>query len=137
MHIQLCVMPYFIYIEKDRDHEKRFYHPKIKVLRPVVRDLQDLSDGKLYKLAISMPPGTGKSTLGIFFITWLMGKEPLKSSLATAYADKLKCSFFDRALKIIRDPEYKFSEVYPDLPLIATTSLQLFKYYEIIMKEYK
>ena len=113
---------YLLYIEKDRDAEKRFYQPRIKVLRSVVKDLQDLSDGKLARLGISMPPGTGKSTLGIFFITWLMGKEPLKPSLATAYADKLTRSFFDGALQIIKDPEYKFSEVFPDSPLVATNS---------------
>ncbi len=111
-----------LYIEKDRDAEKRFYQPRIEVLRSVVKDLQDLSDGKLVRLGISMPPGTGKSTLGIFYITWLMGKEPLKPSLATAYADKLTRSFFDGALQIIKDPEYKFSEVFPESPLVATNS---------------
>lgn len=111
-----------IYIEKDRDAEKRFYQLRIKILRSVVKDLQDLSDGKLVRLGISMPPRTGKSTLGIFFITWLMGRKPLKPSLATAYADKLTRSFFDGALQIIKDPEYKFSEVFPDSPLASTNS---------------
>ncbi len=113
---------YLIYIEKDRDINKRFYEPRIKVLRPIVQDLQDLSDGKLMRLGLSMPPGTGKSTLGIFYITWLMGREPLKPSLATAYADKLTRSFFDGTLQIIKDPEYKFSEVFPNSPLVATNS---------------
>ena len=113
---------YLIYIEKDRDTEKRFYQPRIKVLRSVVQDLQDLAEGKLMRLALSMPPGTGKSTLGIFYITWLMGREPLKPSLATAYADKLTRSFFDGTLQIIKDPEYKFSEVFPNSPLVATNS---------------
>lgn len=61
---------YLTYIEKDRDLEKRFYQPRIKVLRSVVQDLQDLADGKLMRLALSMLPGTGKSTPGIFYITW-------------------------------------------------------------------
>jgi len=113
---------YLLYMEKDRDSEKRFYQPRIKVLRGVVRDLQDLADGKLMRLALSMPPGTGKSTIGIFYITWLMDQEPLKPSLATAYADKLTRSFFDGALQIIKDPEYKFLEVFPDSSLVATNS---------------
>lgn len=113
---------FLLYMEKDRDTEKRFYQPRIKVLRNIVRDLQDLADGKLMRLALSMPPGSGKSTLGIFYIVWLMGKEPLKPSLATAYADKLTRSFFDGALQIIRDPEYKFNEIFPDSPLVATNS---------------
>ena len=113
---------YLLYMEKDRDAEKRFYQPRIKVLRTVVQDLQDLADGKLMRLALSMPPGCGKSTLGIFFIVWLMGKEPLKPSLATAYADKLTRSFFDGALQIIKDPEYKFHEIFPEASLVATNS---------------
>lgn len=113
---------YLLYIEKDRDAEKRFYQPIIKVLRSIIQDLQDLSDGKLARLGISMPPRTGKSIHGIFFITWMMGKEPLKPCIATAYTDKLTRSFFDGALQIIKDPEYKFSEVFPDSPLVATNS---------------
>ena len=117
-----CFHSYLLYMEKDRDPEKRFYQPRIKVLRGVVRDLQDLADGKLMRLGLSMPPGTGKSTLGIFYITWLMGREPLRPSLATAYADKLTRSFYDGALQIIKDPEYNFGDIFPDSPLVATNS---------------
>ncbi len=117
-----CFHSYLLYMEKDREPEKRFYQPRIKVLREVVRDLQSLAEGKLMRLGLSMPPGTGKSTLGIFYITWLMGRDPLKPSLATAYADKLTRSFFDGALQIIKDPEYNFRDVFPDSPLAATNS---------------
>lgn len=67
-----CFHSYLLYMEKDRDPEKRFYQPRLKVLRDVVRNLQSLADGKLMRLGLSMPPGTGKSTLGIFYITWLI-----------------------------------------------------------------
>ena len=70
-----CFHSYLLYMEKDRDPEKRFYQPRLKVLRDVVSDLQDLADGKLMRLGLSMPPGTGKSTLGIFYMTWLMGRD--------------------------------------------------------------
>ena len=55
-----------------RDSEKRFYQQQIKVLRDVVRDLQDLADGNLMRLGLPMPPKAGKSTFEIFYITWLM-----------------------------------------------------------------
>lgn len=109
-------------MEKDRDPEKRFYQPRLKVLRDVVRDLQSLADGKLMRLGLSMPPVTGKSTVGIFYITWLMGREPLRPSLATAYADKLTRSFYDGALQIIKDTEYNFRDIFPDSTLAATNS---------------
>lgn len=117
-----CFHSYLLYMEKDRDPEKRFYQPRLKVLRDVVRDLQSLADGKLMRLGLSMSPGTGKSTLGIFYITWLMGREPLRPSLATAYADKLTRSFYDGALQIIKDTEYNFRDIFPDSPLAATNS---------------
>lgn len=117
-----CFHSYLLYMEKDRDPEKRFYQPRLKVLRNVVRDLQSLADGELMRLGLSMPPGTGKSTLGIFYITWLMGRNPLRPSLATAYADKLTRSFYDGALQIIKDTEYNFRYIFPDSPLAATNS---------------
>ena len=72
-----CFHSYLLYMEKDRDPEKRFYQPRLKVLRNVVRNWQSLADGELMRLGLSMPPGTGKSTLGNFYIIWLMGRDPL------------------------------------------------------------
>jgi len=113
---------YLIYMEKDREEEKKFYTPRIKTLRPIVKDLQDLADGNLDIYGLSMPPGTGKSTLGIFYMTWLMGRNPDKPSLASAYADKLTRSFYDGAISFIKDKEYKYDEIFPNSPLTATNS---------------
>lgn len=52
---------YLLYMEKDREPEKQFYVPRLKVLRPIVQDLQDLADGKLNIYGLSMPPGCGKA----------------------------------------------------------------------------
>ena len=65
---------YLQYVEFDREPEKRFYLPRRKVLRQLVDLLQKVEDDEIDLLSISMPPGTGKSTLGIFFLTWIMGK---------------------------------------------------------------
>lgn len=113
---------YLLYMEKDREPEKQFYVPRMKVLRPIVQDLQDLADGKLDVYGLSMPPGSGKSTCGIFYMTWLMGRNPDMPSLASAYADKLCRSFYDGALSFITDPEYKFSEIFPNSPLSVTNA---------------
>ena len=51
---------YLQYLEYERDPEKRFYLPRRHVLRPLVSDLQDLEDGKLDFLGISLPPRIGK-----------------------------------------------------------------------------
>lgn len=104
---------YMIYIEKDREAEKRFWLPRRKVLLPTARDMQRLVDDELDLLSISMPPGSGKSTLGIFFLSWVMGKFPDEPNLASAHADKLTRSFYDGVMQIITDPDYLWSDVFP------------------------
>ncbi len=103
---------YLLYVEWNREPEKKFYLPRRKVLKDVVWAMQDLIDDKLDLLTISMPPGTGKSTLGIFFLSWVMGKYPDNPNLASAHSGILTRSFFDGVLQIITDPEYLWSDVF-------------------------
>lgn len=109
---------YLLYMEKNREAEKQFYRPRMKILRPIVQDLQNLADGKLNIYGLSMPPGVGKSTCGIFYMTWLMGRNPDMPSLASAYADKLTRSFYDGAMSFI-DPkgDYTYKEIFPNSPV--------------------
>lgn len=52
---------YLRYVESDRPLEKMFYMPRRHVLKVLVDDLQDLADGKLDFLGISLPPRVGKA----------------------------------------------------------------------------
>lgn len=53
---------YFLYLDKNRDPDKRFYEPRREKFLQfgVIQGMQDLVDDKLNLLTISMPPGTGK-----------------------------------------------------------------------------
>lgn len=51
---------FLIAMEWNRQVEKRFYQPRMKVLRQVVTDLQDLADGKINIYSLSLPPRVGK-----------------------------------------------------------------------------
>lgn len=113
---------YMLFIESDRDPDKRFYEPRRKQLREVVNALQDLEDDRLDIVSISLPPGTGKSTLGIFFISWIAGKYPNQPNLMSAHSGILTRSFYDGVLQIITDPEYLWREVFPDITVQATNS---------------
>ena len=84
--------------------------------------MQDLEDDKLELLSISMPPGTGKTTLGIFFLTWAMGKYPMSCNLASAHSSMLTGSFYDGVLSIITDPEYLWADVFPGVTVAQTNS---------------
>lgn len=113
---------YMQYVEWNREPEKKFYMPRRKVMLPVVKDMQRLIDGELDLLTISMPPGTGKSTLGIFFLSWVMGRFPDQPNLASAHSGLLTRSFYDGVSQIITDPEYLWRDVFPGLILAGTNS---------------
>ena len=113
---------YMQYIEYDREPEKRFYLPRRKQIFPIVQALQDLEDDNLDLLTISTPPGVGKTTLGIFFLTWVMGKYPASCNLASAHSAMLTNSFYDGVLSIITDPEYLWADVFPGIGIVGTNS---------------
>ena len=78
---------YLLYLEFNRPVEKKFYLPRRKQLKVLVDDLQDLEDGKIDFLSISTPPRIGKTTLGCFFMTWLMGKYPDKANVMSGHSE--------------------------------------------------
>ena len=113
---------YLQYVEFDREPSKRFYLPRRRIIKPIVDSLQQIEDDELDLLAISLPPGTGKTTLGIFFLSWQMGKYPDMPNLASAHSDKLTRSFYDGVLNIITDPEYLWKDVFPGVQIVGTNS---------------
>lgn len=113
---------YLQYIEFDREPSKRFYLPRRRIIKPIVNALQEIEDDKIDLLSISQPPGTGKTTLGIFFLTWQMGKYPEQPNLASAHSDKLTRSFYDGVSRVITDPEYLWQDVFPLVRLVETNA---------------
>jgi len=110
------------YVEFDREPKKKFYVPRRKVLKTIVDDLQDLEDGKLDFLSISLPPRVGKSTLGCFFITWLMGKYPDMPNVMSGHSDKLTEGFYREVLSILTDPQYLWRDVFPGRTIANTNA---------------
>lgn len=110
---------YCIYLEWNRSPEKKFYQPRRKVLLTLVRDLEDLFFHRVEFLGVSQPPRTGKSTLCIFFITWLMGNRPDVASVMSGHSDKLTNGFYGEVLSIITDPvTYNWGKIFPDVQLV-------------------
>ena len=94
---------YLLFMELDRPPEERFYQPRRKTLKPLVDALQRLEDGKIQELFLSMPPRVGKTTLLLFFMTWVAGRHPLSSNLYTAFSDTITKAFYNGLIEVMKD----------------------------------
>lgn len=114
---------YLLYLEWNREPKKKFYPPRRKVLKQVVDALQDLADDKLDLLAVSLPPGSGKTTLAIFYLTWLGGKIPNEPMLTGSHSNSFVRGVYDECLRIF-DPngDYLWHDVFPDVQVSNTNA---------------
>ena len=115
-----------IYIEKDRAPEKQFYMPRRKQLLRCANGIQDLEDGKLHTLAISLAPGVGKTTLAEFGLAWTCGRNPFLGNLIGSHNNSFLTGVYGEMLRIF-DPigEYRWSDVFPGLSVINTNARDL------------
>ena len=104
-----------LYVEKNRDPEDRYYQPRRNKIYWLVQKMQRLIDDELDILSISMPPGTGKTTLGEFFISFVMGHYPNTPNLMSSHSGFMTRMFYDAVLNIITSNEYCWSDVFPDI----------------------
>lgn len=108
---------YILYMEKNRADSKKFYIPRQKTLHIVAKDLQDLEDRIIEFYGLSMPSRVGKSTMCIFFMSWVMGKRPNSHSAMGGHSGKLAKGFYGELLNLIETREYTYSEIFPQSKL--------------------
>lgn len=127
---------YLLYLEKNRTESERFYSPKMIQLNKhgVIDAMQGLEDDRYDRVCISMPPGTGKSTLEKFFASWTIGLHPQDYSLFFSHNSDITEKFYRGVLDITTDNmEYKWNEIFPNVKLQATNA----KLQEINFDKYK
>lgn len=114
---------YLRYVESNRPAEKRFYLPRRHYLKRYVDAYQEILEGKLDFLSISMPKRAGKSQLGLNFTCMLSGKYPDKSTLMEGTGDDLVNSFYKGCLEYLETPnDYLFYDIFPDSKLVQTNA---------------
>lgn len=114
---------YCQYLEWNRAADKRFYLPRRKQLKVVVEALQDLADDKLDLLAISMPPGVGKTTIAIFYLSWIGGRTPNSPSLGGSHSNSFLRGVYDELLRLMdKDGEYLWNDVFPNISVCNTNA---------------
>ena len=110
-------------VEYGKPFDKKFYLPRRHYLRRYVEGYQEVLDGKLDFLSISMPKRCGKSQLGINFTNMLSGKFPDRSTLMEGTGDDLVQSFYKGCLEYIQQPnDYHFYDIFPESKLVQTNA---------------
>lgn len=114
---------YLQYVEWAREPSRKFYMPRRTQLRPIVDTLQSLADDELDLLAISLPPGCGKTTLAIFYLTWLAGRVPDQPMLTGSHSNSFVRGVYDECLRIFEpNGEYLWHDVFPGVEVSNTNA---------------
>lgn len=114
---------YLQYLEFGRKPEEKFYMPRRKIMKRVADAMQKLADGELDELFLSMPPRVGKTTMLMFFVTWLVGRDSERSNLYSAYSDVITSAFYNGCLEVLNDPiTYLWHDVFPDAKIVSTNA---------------
>ena len=111
---------YCIALEWNRPVEKQFFIPRKRILEKhgLIQAMQDMADDKLDFLFISLPPRIGKSTLGLFFLTFMAGLYPDRSILGNGHSASLTQSFYEEVLNIMMSDEYRYSSIFPQNQIV-------------------
>lgn len=110
-------------VEWGKPLDKKFYQPRRHYLKRYVDAYQEILDGELDFLSISMPKRAGKSQLGINFTNMLSGKYPDRSTLMEGTGDDLVKSFYLGCLEYLQTPsDYHFYDIFPESKLVQTNA---------------
>lgn len=114
---------YILYMEIDRPFEKQFYLPRRKQLKPIADALDQLERRELEILGVSLPPGTGKTTIAEFFLTRCGGKHPELPILVGSHSNSFLRGMYGEILRFLNPSgEYKFNDVFPNVHVINTNA---------------
>ena len=103
---------FMLYMERKRHWTKRFYFPRHKTLKVVVKDLEELEDRKIKFYGLSMPSRVGKSTICIFFLAWVSLRRPNSHSAMGGHSGILAKGFYKELMNLFTTEEYTFSELF-------------------------
>ena len=116
---------YCLYLEKNRPYFERFYLPRRKCFMKigVTQGLQDLIDDNLDIFMISLPPGTGKTTVEKFFHSAVCGWFPDEYNLFYSHSGSITKMYYDGMLDILtNDVEYTWKIIFPNCQITSSNA---------------
>ena len=117
---QYSLDDFMIGMEWKREPQARFWLPRRKVLEgkhKIVTQIQEFMDDPvaLY-LGFSLPPGTGKTTLIKFLLSYIIGGNPQSANMYISYSDGMTKMLLDSVKSMTTDTdEYCFHDIFPTL----------------------
>lgn len=93
-----------------------FFTPKKAHLKTIADAFQEIAEGTITELAVSMPPRAGKSYVTSLFCAWMLGRNQDGSVMRNSYAAKLAEKFS----KDIRDGiliHDKYKKIFPNVTI--------------------
>lgn len=116
---------YFQALEWQRPVEQQFYLPRRNTLmkHKIIQALEDLMiNDKIDELFLSQPPRTGKTTLIVFLITWIIGNNPDLANLYVSNSGVLAGAFYDGINTILTDEyTYAWHKIFPKVQFVQRT----------------
>lgn len=116
---------YLLYLEKKREPKERFYAPKRKQFNKfgLIQAYQGAIDDLYDIICVSMPPGTGKTTLLKFFNSAVIGWYPNDYNLFYSHSGDITRMYYDGVYQMVSDTdEYTWDEIFPDLHVTSTNA---------------
>lgn len=118
------------FFEDKENENKNFYYNRRFALGGLFEALNDMEIYDKYDtLIVCMPPRVGKTSTGIRFLAWIIGRHPEYTQMATSYSDAVTKSFYNGVLEITQSSE--FNECFPLSPLVGQNA----KLEQIYLKE--
>ena len=109
---------YMLAVEWNRVDNAKFWTPRRRVLEgkhhiaTIINDF--IEDDNARYLGISMPPGTGKTTLIKFLMAYICGRFPQSANMYVSYSDGLVKMVYDSVQAILTDnTEYDQNVIFP------------------------
>ena len=116
---------YLLYLERKREPRERFYAPKRPQFKKfeLIEAYQGTIDDIYDTVCVSMPPGTGKTTLLKFFNSAVIGWFPKDYNLFYSHSGDITRMYYDGVYQMVTDSdEYTWHEIFPDLNITGTNA---------------
>ena len=118
---------YMIATEWNREKNARFWLPRRKILEGELHLATKIdnfmNDPNSRLLSLSMPPGTGKSTLIKFLLAYIAGVYPMSANMYVSYSDGMIKMMYDSVVDMLTDDfEYQHTRIFGERAAPVTSA---------------